>query len=105
MLKKLTVATTMLAVALLAAGTAAAADSMEGKIVSAFGQRLTMTDDAGAQHVLTISDDAKITLDGKEAKLADLKAGFNVKAEVEKDGTALKATKIEAKSSGAGKNP
>ena len=61
------------------------AGTHEGKVVKVDGTKLTMTDKEGKnQHTHTIPADAKITLDGKEAKLEDLKVGAKVKVTTEK---------------------
>jgi hypothetical protein len=52
----------------------------EGIIVSASADKLVMTDNQGKnEHSHMVSTAAKITLDGKAAKLADLKKGQFVK--------------------------
>jgi hypothetical protein len=72
--------------------------SHEGKVVRAGDGRLTMTDKTGgAQHTHMVPREAKITLDGKECKLEDLKAGFEVKVTTKGDAQRT-VTKIEAKS-------
>jgi len=70
----------------------------EGKVVKVDGTKLTMSDKDGKnEHTHTIPADAKITLDGKDAKLADLKAGMSVKVTAEKKDNKVQVTKIEAK--------
>ena len=57
----------------------------EGKVVKVDGNKLTMTDKDGKnQHTHTVPATAKITLNGKEAKLGDLKEGTQLKVTVEK---------------------
>lgn len=74
----------------------AAAEKHEGKVVEAGKGKLTMTDmDGKNKHSHEVADTAKITLDGKAAKLDELKNGFTV--EVTTDGKAG-ATVIAAKS-------
>lgn len=69
----------------------------EGKVVKVDGTKLTMTDpDGKKEHTHAIPADAKITLDGKEAKLSDLKAGAKVKVTTEKKGDKIQVVKIEA---------
>jgi len=71
----------------------------EGKVVKVDGAKLTMSDKDGKnQHTHAVPATAKVTLDGKEAKLADLKAGTNIKVTVEKQGDQNVITKIEATS-------
>ena len=69
----------------------------EGKIVMAGDGKLTMTDKNGAnKHTHKVPADAKITCDGKECKLDDLKEGFFVKVTTKNDVNQT-VTKIEAK--------
>ena len=68
--------------------TAWAADKThDGIVVSAAEGKLVMTDKDGKnEHTHTIATAAKITLDGKAAKLADLKKGDAVKVTAGEDG-------------------
>jgi Cu/Ag efflux protein CusF len=69
----------------------------EGKVVKAEVGKLTMTDKDGKnEHTHMIGPDAKITVDGKESKLTDLKAGYPVKVIIEKQGDKNVVTKVEA---------
>jgi hypothetical protein len=77
------------------AAKAADEDTHEGKIVSAGNSKLTMTDKDGKEMSHTVAADAIITCDGKDCKLDDLKAGFQVKVTTKK-GEKNVATKIEA---------
>jgi hypothetical protein len=79
------------AFALLFAAVVLAAD-VEGMVVKAADGKLTITDKDKKEHSCTVAKDAKITCDGKECKLDDLKKGVKVKVTVEKDA----AVKIEA---------
>jgi hypothetical protein len=73
------------------------AGTHEGKVVKVEVDKLTMTDKDGKnQHTHTVPAAAQITLDGKAAKLADLKAGAKVKVTTEKVGDKIQVTKIEA---------
>jgi len=70
----------------------------EGKVLKIDGVKLTMTDKDGTnKHTHAVPADAKITLDGKDAKLGDLKTGFFIKVTAEKVGDKNVITKIEAK--------
>ena len=95
------VAVLMVSVAVLAMATSAvyAADKThEGKVVSVAEGKLTMTDNDGKnEHNHTIAATTKITLDGKEAKLADLKAGDKIKVTQDDAGkvTAVAATRAK----------
>jgi hypothetical protein len=55
-------------------------DTHEGKVVKVVGNKLTMSDKEGKnEHTHTLAADAKISCDGKECKLEDLKPGQTVK--------------------------
>lgn len=70
----------------------------EGKVVKAEAGKLTMTDNDGKkEHTHTVPADAKVTCDGKECKVEELKAGSTVKVTTEKKGDKVVVTKIEAK--------
>lgn len=96
----------LLALALFVAQPALAADNKdkesthEGKVVRAGSGQLMMTDLTGAnRHTHKVAPDAKITLDGKEAKLEDLKEGFTVKVTYTGSGDKdTIATRIDARS-------
>jgi hypothetical protein len=61
-------------------------DTHTGKIVSAGDNKLVMTDnDTKKEMTHTVAADALITLDGKAAKLEDLKKGITVKVTTKKD--------------------
>ena len=87
-------ALTVLANVSLVAKDDAAGDTHSGVVVSAGAGKLTMTDKDGTnEHTHDVAADAKISCDGKECKLEDLKKGNSVKVTT-KD---KKAIKIEAK--------
>jgi hypothetical protein len=97
----------VLALALLAAAPTLAQNQAqqtgthEGTVVKAGDNKLTMTDKAGKnEHSHDVAKDAKITCDGKDCKLDDLKRGYPVKVTVEKRDNKPMATKIEARKSG-----
>ncbi len=71
-----------------------ASNTHEGTVVSVGAHKLTMTA-AGSkdEHSHDVGADAHITLDGKDAKLSDLKKGDHVKVST---GADKKVTKIEA---------
>ena len=78
----------------LAAKDDAAGDTHSGVVVSAGAGKLTMRDKDGTnEHSHDVTANAKISCDGKECKLEDLKKGSSVKVTT-KD---KKAVKIEAK--------
>src|SRR5947209_4033320 len=70
----------------------------EGTVVSAGEHKLVMTGkDSKDEHSHDVGADAHVTLDGKDAKLSDLKKGDHVKVTL---GADKKATKIEASRKG-----
>jgi hypothetical protein len=73
----------LVAAATLAIGTefaTAAEKSHNGLVVSVAAGKLVMTDNAGKnEHSHMIGTTAKVTVDGKAAKLTDLKAGDKIK--------------------------
>jgi hypothetical protein len=74
----------------------AAEKSHDGLVVSVAEGKLTMTDNGGKnEHSHAIGATAKITLDGKDAKLADLKAGDKIRVTQDdnKKVTAVAATR------------
>ena len=68
------------------------AETAEGMFVKVDGKTLTIKDKDGKEHSCEVAPDAKISCDGKECKVSDLKAGVKVKVTV----ADKKATKIEA---------
>jgi hypothetical protein len=97
MFTRRTISICMVAVAVTAfMGRAALAEDKvhEGTVVSVEKDKLTMavkTDDKKHTHV--IGTDVKITLDGKTAKLEELKAGYQVKVTTDEKGA---VTKVDA---------
>jgi hypothetical protein len=88
----------VLALMLCVSPAAIAADEKphEGKVVKVETGKLTMTMTGDTkEHVHNVAADAKITLDGKEAKLEDLKKGFDIKVWLNE---AKAVSKIEASS-------
>ncbi len=91
-----------LAAVLAMAPTAVAEDKThEGKVVKAGDGKLTMTDmDGGNRHSHVVMDEAVITFEGKDVKLAELKEGYIVKVTMrtdEKDKDKTWVTMIEAR--------
>jgi hypothetical protein len=70
-------------------------DTHEGTVVSASGKELVMKDTNGDRHSHTLAADARVTCDGKECKLDDLKPGMKIRVTTKK-GDKTVATKIEA---------
>lgn len=82
--------------ALVAGFTQAADKTHDGLVVSVAEGKLVMTDNDGKnEHTHAIGATCKITLNGKEAKLADLKKGDKIKVTAGEDGkvTAVAATR------------
>lgn len=70
----------------------------EATVVKAGDGKVTLTFKGDDQkHTHDVAKDAKITLDGKKAKLEDLKEGFPVKVTMD---AKFVITKVEAKSKG-----
>jgi hypothetical protein len=75
------------------------AKTHEGIVVSASADKLVMTDNEGKkEHSHMVSTATKITLDGKPAKLADLKKGHFVKVTTTKLNEKDVVTAIDARS-------
>jgi hypothetical protein len=69
--------------------------SMDGKVVSASADKLTMTDKDGKEHSHALAANVKVTCDDKACTVADLKAGMRIR--VTADTTSRQAaSKIEA---------
>jgi len=87
----------VVALTALVSGTALAADKAhEGTVVSAAEGKLVMTDQAGKnEHTHMVAAATKVTLDGKDAKLIDLKKGDSVKVTMDPEGkvVAIAATR------------
>ena len=66
-----------------------------GTFVSASGDQLVMKGKGGKEHSHTLGADAKVTLDGKASKAADLKAGMKLRVTTKKDDNKV-ATHVEA---------
>lgn len=68
-----------------ASGPAAPSDtSMDGTVVSASADKLTMADKSGKEHSHALAAAVKTTLDGKTAKAADLKSGLRIRVTTDK---------------------
>jgi Cu/Ag efflux protein CusF len=85
----------------LAWGTPAFADEItvdNCKVVKVDGTRLSLETAKGDKHSAEVASGATITLDGKDAKLSDLKEGTKIKVTVRKDGGTPTIQKVEASS-------
>jgi len=98
MFRMLALVLAVLALAVFAAAPALAldkkADTHEGTFVKAAadGKSFTMKSKEGKEHSHDLAADAKVSCDGKDCKLADLKADVKIKVTVVDN----KATKVEA---------
>ncbi|HKA06612.1 MAG TPA: hypothetical protein VKD71_05095 [Gemmataceae bacterium] len=77
---------------------AAFAIDAKGKVktVTADKNEFVMTDDTGKSWTIMVAKDAKVQLNGKDSKLADLQADDEVQISYEKDGEKLVASSIRA---------
>lgn len=86
------------AVAVLASSAVAQDKTHEGTVVSVAENKLVMTDkDGKGEHSHMIDAAAKVTLDGKAAKITDLKKGDSVKVTTDNAGkvSAVAATRAK----------
>ncbi len=97
MLRTLPLLLAVLAVAFFVAAPVLAADNtQEGVVVKAESSKVTMTDKDGKnEKTLDVAKDAKISCDGKECKLEDLKKGVKITVTTKKEGDKTSVTKIE----------
>jgi hypothetical protein len=77
---------------------AAFAIDAKGKIktVTADKNEFVMTDDTGKSWTIMVAKDAKVQLNNKDSKLADLQADDEVQISYEKDGDKLVASSVRA---------
>jgi len=88
-----------MALALFLSTAALAAETYQGKVLSAGAGKLTITDLKGnAQQTHEVAANAQIMCDGKKCGLSDVKTGDMVMVTLDKNGDKTVATKIEAKS-------
>jgi hypothetical protein len=73
------------------------AQTYEGKVTSIGAARLGIVDKAGENKQFDVADDAKITLNGKDARLSDIEVGDVAKVTVKEQLGARKAVIIEAR--------
>src|SRR5262245_44848792 len=92
-LQVLGVAAVLVAILANTASAAAEAGTNEGTVVKAGDGKLVMTDKDGKEHSHLVAATTKVTLGGKEAKLADLKKGDKVKVTTDDAG---KVSKVDA---------
>ena len=77
---------------------AALAVDAKGKVktVTADKNEFVMTDDTGKSWTIMVAKDAKVQLNGKDSKLADLQADDEIQISYDKDGDKLVANSIRA---------
>jgi hypothetical protein len=82
-------------------GAAATADNThEGKFVMAEGNnKFVMTGKNGARHEHALAAEARVTCDGKECKLSDLKEGTMVRVTTDRNDQKV-ATRVDARTKG-----
>jgi len=78
--------------------TAAYAADAKGKIksVTADKNQFVMSDDTGKSWTINVATDAKVRLNDKESKLADLQSDDEVQITYEKDGDKMVASSVRA---------
>lgn len=57
----------------------------DGKFVQIAGDKLTSSCGKGDEHHYTVAKEAKVTCDGKESKLTDLKKGSTIRMTMSQD--------------------
>ena len=67
----------------------------DGKVVSVTADTIVMTGKDGKEHTHALAADAKVTCDGKECKLKELKPGMKIRVTTKKEDK-KEATRIEA---------
>ncbi len=82
-------------------GAAARADEkkdhvLEGEVHKVAEHKLTVVGTDKKEHTVEVPKEAKVTLDGKDAKLADLKPHTPVKVTMKEEGGKHVVTKVEA---------
>jgi hypothetical protein len=68
----------------------------EGHVVKVEGGKLTMATGDKKEHTHAVPKEAKVTIDGKDAKLEDLKPHTAVKVTMKEEGGKHVITKVEA---------
>jgi hypothetical protein len=89
-----------LALALITSSSALAAKAIgdnthDGKVVSATADKLVMTGQDGKEYSHALTTDAKLTLDGKDCQIGDLKGGMRIRVTLNAEATP-QVSKIEA---------
>jgi len=100
MISVATLALAMLVGATVLVAQAAEPTTHDGKVVSITSEKLVMTSTDGKEHSHSLTADAKLTLDGKVCKAADLKAGTRIRVT-----TVAADKKVANRVEGLDKNP
>ncbi|HZL88409.1 MAG TPA: hypothetical protein VFB96_08555 [Pirellulaceae bacterium] len=79
-----------------AAALAADTETHDGKITKVDKGNVTIQGTDKKDTVVSVGDATKVKVDGKEAKVADLKVGMKAKATCKKEGTKHVAVSIDA---------
>jgi len=66
----------------------------EGKVVSASGTKLVMTDRDGKEHTHTLAPNGQVMVDGRNAKIEDLRPGMRIRVTTEQGNIGV-VTRIE----------
>jgi hypothetical protein len=92
-------ASVALAMALVFAAVAAPAandpNTKEGKVVSVGSGKLVLQENPGSQSTMTVADSAVVTINGKAAKLMDLKKGIQVRIKTNTAGDVVSITTMD----------
>jgi hypothetical protein len=73
------------------------AKSHEGMVVSAADGKLVMTGADGKEHSHKVAATVPVTVNGKPAKLDDLKKGMQIKVTTDKEGAVLAVATVDVK--------
>lgn len=79
-----------------AADKAASNSAISGTLNKVSADSITITDNSGKEHTMTVDKNADVTCDGKTCKVDDLKKGVTVRVTPKKDDATV-ASRIEAK--------
>jgi hypothetical protein len=71
-------------------------NTKEGKIVSVGSGKLVLQEDANKQSTFTVVDSAVVSINGKVAKLEDLKKGIQVRVKTNTSGNVIAITTMDS---------
>ena len=74
--------------------------AIRGTLDKVGADSITVTDNNGKEHTMTVDKSADVTCDGKECKLSDLKKGVMVRVTAKRDDRTV-AEKVEASTASA----